>query len=213
MEHRFAAAEGDHRRAELGELVDPRHHVLGRHRLRDLVVFVAVAAVDVAAADRDDVDEQRVVGAQQTASELADRSHLAADLPVSAHQITNYIRMPRRRARSIGWRRCSRASCRTRRPTFSEPSKIAPTRRPPGSRWRAIAPARPRRCSRNCCNRGCRRTGTARSVRLKSAERQVVVWAKMHSLGARRRLLVDPDHAFGHPQLRVRRGAGGAARP
>ena len=52
MEHRLAAAERDDRRAEVGQLVDPREHRVGRHRLGHLVVLVAVAAVDVAAADR-----------------------------------------------------------------------------------------------------------------------------------------------------------------
>ena len=46
----------------VGELVDARDHHVGRDRRRHLVVLVAVAAVDVAAADRDDLDEQRVSG-------------------------------------------------------------------------------------------------------------------------------------------------------
>ena len=60
MQHRLAAAEGDDRRAELGELVDAAQHHVGRDRRRHLVVLVAVAAVDVAAADRDDLHEQRM---------------------------------------------------------------------------------------------------------------------------------------------------------
>ena len=67
VEHRLAAAEGHDRRAELGQLVDPPLHRVGRHRRRDLVVLVAVAAVDVAAADRDDLDEQRVRRVDQPA--------------------------------------------------------------------------------------------------------------------------------------------------
>ena len=80
MEHRLAAAEGHHRGAELGQLVDAPDHRVGRHRRRDLVVLVAVAAVDVAAADRDDLDEQRVGGVGQAAHELAQPTHLAADV-------------------------------------------------------------------------------------------------------------------------------------
>ena len=49
-----------------------RHHV-GRDRRRHLVVLVAVAAVDVAAADRDDLDEQRVRRVRQPAREFARR--------------------------------------------------------------------------------------------------------------------------------------------
>ena len=55
----------------------PLHHV-GRHRIGHLVVLVAVAAVDVAAADRDDLDEQRMRGVRQAADELAHRPRLAA---------------------------------------------------------------------------------------------------------------------------------------
>ena len=92
MEHRLAAAECDDRRSEVGQLVDPREHRLGRHRLGHLVVLVAVAAVDVAAADRHEMDEQRMIGAGETAREFADGPQRSARLPESTHQIVKYIR-------------------------------------------------------------------------------------------------------------------------
>ena len=79
MEHRLAAAEGDHRRAERRELVYTTFHQRGRHGRRHLVVLVAVAAVDVAAADRDDLHEERVGGVDQPARELPQGARLTAD--------------------------------------------------------------------------------------------------------------------------------------
>ena len=66
VEHRLAAAEGDDRRARGSASLSIRAIISSsRHRLRDLVVLVAVAAVDVAAADRHDVHEQGMVGARR----------------------------------------------------------------------------------------------------------------------------------------------------
>ena len=87
MQHRLAAAEGDDRRAKVRELVDARQHLVERHRLGDLVVLVAVAAVDVAAADRHEVDEQRMIGMRQAARELPHRPHRPAGPPIDVHRI------------------------------------------------------------------------------------------------------------------------------
>src|SRR6476620_9730755 len=92
MEHRLAAAECDDRRSQGGQLVDPREHRLGRYRLGHLVVLVAVAAVDVAAADGHEMDEQRMIGTCETAPELADGPQRSARLPESTHQTLKYIR-------------------------------------------------------------------------------------------------------------------------
>ncbi len=55
MQQRFAAADGDDGRAHFAEAVDAPEHFLERHRLGEIVEFVAVGAGEVAAADRDDV--------------------------------------------------------------------------------------------------------------------------------------------------------------
>ena len=94
VEHRLPPAEGDDRGAQVGELVDPRQHQVQRDRLRHLVVLVAVAAVDVAAADRHDVDEQRMVGGGKPAGKFPHGPHRTAGLPVNAHQTREYIRTP-----------------------------------------------------------------------------------------------------------------------
>ena len=79
VQHGLAAAERDHGRAEIGELVDPIEHRRGWNRRRNLVVLVAVAAVDVAAADRDDLYEQRVGGMGEPAGELPQGARFTAD--------------------------------------------------------------------------------------------------------------------------------------
>jgi len=48
VQHRLAAAEGHDRRAERGEVIDAGLHQFGRYWGRNLVVLVAVAAIDVA---------------------------------------------------------------------------------------------------------------------------------------------------------------------
>src|SRR5205823_5900307 len=78
MQHGLAAAEGDDRGAELGQFVDTPLHGGRWHRFRDFVVLVAVAAVDVASPDRDDLDEQRMGRVYQPARKFPRRSELAA---------------------------------------------------------------------------------------------------------------------------------------
>ena len=85
MQHRLAAAESDDGGAERRELVDPAQHGLGGDRRRHLVVLVAVAAIDVAAANGNDLHEQRVRGVDQAARKLAERSRLAIQGGSSVH--------------------------------------------------------------------------------------------------------------------------------
>ena len=56
-----------------------RSIAVGRDRRRHLVVLVAVAAVDVAAADRDDLHEQRVGRMDESARELPQGACFTAD--------------------------------------------------------------------------------------------------------------------------------------
>src|SRR3954465_11081615 len=76
---RAAAREGTARGPEIPQFVDAAEHRLGRYRGRYLVVLVAVTAVDVAAADGDDLDEERVGGRDQATRDLADRACFTAD--------------------------------------------------------------------------------------------------------------------------------------
>ena len=81
MEHRLSAAERDDGGPQPGQVIDPCQHRLQRDRGRHLVVLVAVAAVDVATANRDEMDQERMSGVAQAACELADRSQRTAGLP------------------------------------------------------------------------------------------------------------------------------------
>src|SRR6185436_7588606 len=78
VQHRLAAAERDDRCAKRRQLIDARLHDVCRHRSRHLVVLVAVAAVDVAAANGDDLDEQRVRRMHEPAGELPERASFTA---------------------------------------------------------------------------------------------------------------------------------------
>ena len=88
MQQRLAAAARDHRGAEVRQLVHPALERLDGDRLGDLVVFVAVAAGDVAAPDRHDVHEQRVVGVDEAAHELARGARVARGLPKYVHGLS-----------------------------------------------------------------------------------------------------------------------------
>ncbi len=73
MQQRLAAADRDHGGAQVGQLVHAPQHQLGRHWLRKIVKLVAVSAGQIAAPDRDQVRQQRMVG----------RHHGLKDLPQS----------------------------------------------------------------------------------------------------------------------------------
>ena len=60
VQQRLAAADVDRARAEQREPIDAVEHQLCGHRLRVLVVLVAVRARQVAAADRNDLGEDRM---------------------------------------------------------------------------------------------------------------------------------------------------------
>src|SRR4051812_38442693 len=68
MQQRLAAADGDDGRPQFAQLVDALVHGLQRHRLRDVVILVAVAAAQVAAPHGDDVRHHRMVGRGQRAA-------------------------------------------------------------------------------------------------------------------------------------------------
>ena len=70
MQQRLAAADGDHGRAQLAQLVHAAEHGLERHRLGEIVVLVAVFAGQIAAAHGDDVRQQRMIGGGQGAQHL-----------------------------------------------------------------------------------------------------------------------------------------------
>ena len=55
MQQRLAAADGDDGRTEGGEAVDAAEHLVERDGLREIVVFVAIRAREIAAADGNDV--------------------------------------------------------------------------------------------------------------------------------------------------------------
>ena len=65
MQQRFAAADGDDRSPHVGEQIEPLLHFFERHRLRLVVVLVAIAAIEIAAPHRNDVHEHRMLRRKQ----------------------------------------------------------------------------------------------------------------------------------------------------
>ena len=62
MEQRLAAAEGKDAEAERRQVVDAAQHVRRGYRRREVVIFIAIFAGQVAAADGDDVRGDGVAG-------------------------------------------------------------------------------------------------------------------------------------------------------
>jgi hypothetical protein len=71
MQQRLAAADGDHRGAHVREQIDAAFHFVDRHRVREIVEFVAVGAGQIAAADRDDVNEQGMARGEEAPGHAA----------------------------------------------------------------------------------------------------------------------------------------------
>ena len=66
VHHRLAAGDGDDAGAQLAELVDAAQHLRERHRVRGLVVLVAVGAGEVAAAHGNDLRQDGMRRVEQT---------------------------------------------------------------------------------------------------------------------------------------------------
>ena len=86
MQHRFTAAEGDHGGAEIFQLIDAPQHLFGRYGLGEIIELVAISASQIAAPDRNQMREQRMVGRHegfeylpQSMSIALDRFKFAAD--------------------------------------------------------------------------------------------------------------------------------------
>jgi hypothetical protein len=67
MQQRFAARNCDDGRAQRAQFVDAAEHFVRGHWLREIVELVAVGAGQIAAADRNDVRKDRMVGGSQGA--------------------------------------------------------------------------------------------------------------------------------------------------
>jgi hypothetical protein len=76
MEQRFSAADGDDGRAKIAEEIDAAQHLVGGHGLGEIVELVAVGAGEIAAADRDEMREQRMVGRHDGLEDLAQAVHV-----------------------------------------------------------------------------------------------------------------------------------------
>ena len=74
MQQRLAAADGNDRCAHRAQPVDSLEHFLRRHRLRKIVEFVAVRAGQIAAADGNDMHQQRMARGDKS---LRDHAELA----------------------------------------------------------------------------------------------------------------------------------------
>lgn len=62
MQQRLSATNGDNGCAQFRQLVHAIKHSFGRDRLREIVVFIAVLASQIAAAYGNDVRQQRMIG-------------------------------------------------------------------------------------------------------------------------------------------------------
>jgi len=87
MQQRFPAADRDHGSAQIAQLIHPPQHLFGRHGLRKIIELVAVGAGQIAAPDRDQMRQQRMVR----------RHHGLQDLPQS-------MNVPFRRLKLLGRR-------------------------------------------------------------------------------------------------------------
>src|SRR5581483_2930763 len=67
MEQRLASADSDDRGAQVRQLVHTAVHILQRHGLGKVIELVAVLASEIAAAHRNEVRQQRMIGSEQSA--------------------------------------------------------------------------------------------------------------------------------------------------
>ena len=65
MQQGFAAADGDERGAQRGQLINAAVHFSERHRIREIVVFVAIGAGKITAPHGNDVDLDGMAGRKQ----------------------------------------------------------------------------------------------------------------------------------------------------
>jgi hypothetical protein len=77
MQQGLAAADGDDGGAHGTEAIDAAEHFVRGDRLREIVEFVAISAGKIAAADGNDVREERVSGGDEALGEHAEFAQLA----------------------------------------------------------------------------------------------------------------------------------------
>ena len=74
VQQRFAPADGDDRTAHVRQEIQALLHLVQRHRRREIVVFIAIGAGQVASPSRDDMHEEGMLRGNQR---LRDRAHFA----------------------------------------------------------------------------------------------------------------------------------------
>ncbi len=67
VHHRFAAGDGDDRRSEVSQFIEPRFYDVEINRFRVVIVFVAIATGEIATAHWDQVRENRMPARKQCA--------------------------------------------------------------------------------------------------------------------------------------------------
>jgi hypothetical protein len=77
MQQRLAATDRDDGSAHRAEAVDPPEHFLGRHRIREIVEFVAVGAGEIAPPNGNNMHQQRMASRNQAFGDHARRTQLA----------------------------------------------------------------------------------------------------------------------------------------
>src|SRR5207302_1375395 len=71
MQQRLAATDGYDRGAERAKLVHALEHEIGRHRLRKIVILVAIFACEIAASNWNEMRQQRMIGREESPGDLA----------------------------------------------------------------------------------------------------------------------------------------------
>ena len=89
MQQRLAPGNRDHRRPQRAQFVDAAEHFVSRHWLRKIVELVAVGAGQIAAAHRNDVRQQRMIGRGEGAHRHGSSPQIAVQRLHSAAQGCN----------------------------------------------------------------------------------------------------------------------------
>src|SRR5947209_5735263 len=79
MKQRLAAADNNRGRSQVGQFIDSPNHYFGLNRFGKVVVFVTVSAGEIAAPNRYDMGENRMVRRPQSFSQKLELAEVGFD--------------------------------------------------------------------------------------------------------------------------------------